>query len=207
MDEILVLLLKRKAQIEPIRISTIDIGDILEMSQQNASRRLIALEKDGKILRRDGKISVTKKGVEDAALEYHKLKEVFEGSRSSIEFYGIVKNGLGEGKYYVKKYSKRIYEKIGFEPYPGTINIQLETGSLLNRSILQEKEPIIIDEFNENGRVYGGLFLYRCKVNDYDAFIIVPLRTHHSSEILELIAGRRLRERLGRGRVRIKLED
>ena len=52
MDEILVLLLKRRAHIKPVKVTTSELGSEVRMSQQNASRRLAELEKKGYLKRR-----------------------------------------------------------------------------------------------------------------------------------------------------------
>lgn len=206
MDEILLLLVEKKANRNPTAISTTEIGKLLGMSQQNVSRRLICLEKDGKIIRKNGKVLVTKKGEEEITEIYSKLKNIFERKAEYLEFSGKIVDGLGEGKYYVQQYAKKIKEKIGYAPYPGTLNIKLDEESLVKRQLLREIEPITIDEFEESGRKYGGLFLYKCKVNGYSSAIVIPLRTHHGSEILELIADKRLKEKLGKGKIVVRLE-
>ncbi len=206
MDEILLLLLEKKANHNPIAISTTEIGKMLGMSQQNISRRLIFLEKEGKIIRKNGKILVSKKGEEEIIEVYSKLRYIFERKKEYLEFGGRIIDGLGEGKYYVRQYAKKIKEKIGYAPYPGTLNVALDEESLVKRQLLREIEPITIDGFEESGRKYGGLFLYKCNINGYDSAIVIPLRTHHGTEILELIADRRLREKLGKGKVIIRLE-
>ncbi len=206
MDEILLVLMKRKAHTAPVRISTTEIGAILGMSQQNASRRILYLEREGKIIKKDGKILITKTGMEEVADLYSILKGIFEKRTETLELNGDIVDGLGEGKYYVQKYSKKIKEKLGIGPYPGTLNIKLDKESLLKRQLLREIEPIIIDGFEESGRKYGGLFAYRCEINGYDAAIVIPLRTHHGSEILELIADKRLKEKLGKGKIVVRLE-
>ena len=47
----------------------------------------------------------------------------------SVTLEGTVFTGLGEGAYYISKeaYRKQFTEKLGFEPYPGTLNLKLST--------------------------------------------------------------------------------
>ena len=77
----------------------------------------------------------------------------------------------------------------------------------MKRQLLREMEPIVVEEFEESGRRYGGLFIYKCQVNKYDCAIVIPLRTHHGIDVLEIIARERLKEKLGKGKIHIKLVD
>ncbi len=55
------------------------------------------------------------------------LKWYLEGKEAqTIEFEGEVVSGLFEGAYYISKegYHRQIVEKLGFEPFPGTLECQ-----------------------------------------------------------------------------------
>ncbi len=45
----------------------------------------------------------------------------------SITLEGTVFTGLGEGAYYIgrESYRQQFVEKLGFDPYPGTLNLKL----------------------------------------------------------------------------------
>jgi CTP-dependent riboflavin kinase len=47
----------------------------------------------------------------------------------SVTLEGTVFTGLGEGAYYISKetYLKQLTEKLGFEPYLGTLNLKLSS--------------------------------------------------------------------------------
>lgn len=186
MDEILLLLLRRGAHIKPFRMTTSEIGAQTGMSQQNASRKLLALEEAGYISRSKDGILLSKKAYDELAADYVVLKSVFEGKRLEIE--GRITKGLGEGGFYVSMdgYRNQIKEKLGFDPFPGTLNIAVDE-AWKKQSLLQ-LEPIIISGFRDHDRTYGDLFAYPCKLGAHDCAIIVPLRTHHGPEIIELIS-------------------
>ncbi len=186
MDEILLLLLRRGAHIKPFRMTTSEIGAQTGMSQQNASRKLLALEEAGYISRSKDGILLEKKAYDELAADYVVLKSVFEGKRLEIE--GRITKGLGEGGFYVSMdgYRKQIKEKLGFDPFPGTLNITVDE-AWKKQSLLQ-LEPIIISGFRDRDRTYGDLFAYPCRLGDHDCAIIVPLRTHHGPDIIELIS-------------------
>ena len=46
---------------------------------------------------------------------------------TSIEFRRKIVSGMGEGAYYMslKGYRNQFIEKLGYEPYPGTLNVKL----------------------------------------------------------------------------------
>jgi riboflavin kinase len=124
MDEILLLLLKKGARKKPVKLTTAEVGEAAGMSQQSASRRLLSLEEDGMIERGQDGIALTKKANREIAGEYAALRAVFE---EKLEISGTVETGIGEGKYYLALdgYRKQMKEKLGFEPFPGTLNIRL----------------------------------------------------------------------------------
>ena len=116
---------------------------------------------------------------------------------------GTVVSGEGEGSYYLslEGYRKQIKEKLGFDPYPGTLNVLLTPESLEKRALLYLRRAITISGFEEGGRRYGEVLAYPAQVNSFwPAAIIIPLKTHHPPSIVEVIAPVKLRDRL-------KLED
>lgn len=208
MDEILLLLLRKGAHRTPLRLTTGDIGLEAGMSQQNASARLIQLEKDGLIERGKDGISLTKTGYGSLASGYADLKSAFEGGK--IEFEGVITKGLGEGGYYVSMdgYSRQMKEKLGFAPFPGTLNLKLDAEGALKRQQLVRKEPVIIGGFRDEKRTYGDLFAYRCTIEGEECAIIVPIRTHHGPEIIELVCPFNVKKKLGKkdgDRVRVSI--
>jgi len=196
MDEMLLLLLRHGAHLGPVRITSTELGAQLSMSQQNASRRLLALERGGFVERRDGGIQLTKKGHGELAGLYSALKAAFEGDRIEIE--GTVVSGLGEGRYYLSLpgYKNQIKQKLGFLPYPGTLNIRLGAADLWKRQHILRLDPVIIKGFRDEKRTYGDLFAYGCTLEGVECAVLVPLRTHHGADILEVIARWELKRKL-----------
>lgn len=198
MDDILLLLLRMGAHSRPLIMTTSELGSLCSMSQQNASRKLARLAKEGYLERgRDG-ILLTKKAYDESAGLYASLRGVFEGSRLDIE--GTIVRGLGEGKFYMSLpgYRKQIKRKLGFDPFPGTLNIRLDAGQGWKRRQLLENEPIVISGFRGKGRTFGDLFAYRCVLGGKKGAVIVPLRTHHGVDILEIISSFDAKKALGK---------
>ncbi len=135
-----------------ITISTIKFGEILGLSQQSGSRRINALIELNWIKREtDGKsqtISITKEGTNVMLTVYKNLKSLLE----SILIVGEVVEGMHEGGYYVaiQGYYDQFKEKLGFEPYIGTLNLLLtDTTNTILREKLQNISPVIIEGFKD----------------------------------------------------------
>lgn len=188
MDELLILLLKKGAHNRPVLISTTDIGAALGLSQQSASRLLILLEKEQKISRDRNHIQLTKKGFDELTKDYIHLKQAFEPQ--ALVLHGIITSGLGEGRYYISLpgFRKQFYEKLGFDPFLGTLNVTIDQKEVEKRVLVREREPMVIKGWKEKDRTFGDVFAYKCRIDHIDGALIIPLRTHHGPEILELIA-------------------
>jgi riboflavin kinase len=194
MDELLLFLLKKGANKRAIRLTTTEISGEMGMSQQNVSRRLKILEDGGEITRERGGISISGKGIEGIK----DLRAVLENAFSAkIKIYGKVVGGLGEGRFYLSQqgYIRQMKEKLGFDPYPGTLNIKLDRVGVEKRRRLLAMDPIIIEGFVKAERKFGDLFAYRAKIDGEASAILVPLRTHHGSDTLEIASADNLRKR------------
>ncbi|MHA1657983.1 MAG: DUF120 domain-containing protein, partial [Promethearchaeota archaeon] len=116
-------LCKQVNEKQVIIISSVEFSKILNVSQQTASRRIQNLEKLGWIKRRINgklqKIIITKRGSNIMLEMYKNLKKILE----DILIVGEVTEGMNEGRYYVsiKGYYDQFIEKLGFNPYKGTL--------------------------------------------------------------------------------------
>jgi riboflavin kinase len=197
MDELLLFLLKKGAHRSALGLTTSDIGADLGMSQQNVSRKLRLLEDEGKITRERSGIRISEQGV----LELKELQASLENAFSAnLEIVGRIVDGLGEGKFYLSQdgYRKQIKGKLGFDPYPGTLNIRIEKDDVEKRRRLLALDPLIIEGFVKEGRRFGDLLAYLADVEGRECAILVPLRTHHGSDVLEIAASVNLKKELGK---------
>ncbi|MHA1916767.1 MAG: DUF120 domain-containing protein [Candidatus Ranarchaeia archaeon] len=183
-----------------IIISTNELSRILNCSQQTASRRLQELEKDHLITRQinsDGQlIRLTKDSTDTIRKQFMKLKSIFEPiDQKPIQISGYVTSGLGEGAYYmsIEEYWVQIEEKIGFEPYHGTLNIRLNIEEYDIFHELRNHHPIIIKGFKKEQRSFGSLTCYPAQILDVKGALIFAERTSHGSNIIEFIAPINLR--------------
>jgi len=186
------------------RLKQAEVARDTGMSQQSISRLLRTLEDRGLITRivkgRGEYVEVTGEGLrmveEMAGLVLGLLKE----EKNIMVLEGVVVSGLGEGRYYISLpyYSGMIQKLLGFKPYPGTLNVRLTGDSVWKRRQLNAYRSLYIPGFRDEKRVYGGAWLFKAKINGYEpAGIVIPERTSHGSEIIELVAPDYLRSVLG----------
>jgi riboflavin kinase len=104
---------------------------------------------------------------------------------------GKVASGLGEGQRYIsmEDYRSQLQRKLGFDPFPGTLNLRLEAPLLL-----PEEKAIIIEGFISAGRSYGSCKCYPCEVGGLKCAIVRPDRSAYPGTLIEIIAPVSLRE-------------
>lgn len=200
-------LLQRGAHYNFIVITTSDLGKDIKRSQQAASRHLLDLENAGYIERlRKGqtfRIKITNRGYSEIESLYSTLKSAIESIPFSIDFEGTVVSGMGEGAYYMslEGYRKQFKEKLGFEPYPGTLNVKLIDQIFMNaRREIGRYPSVFINGFSDNMRTYGWVKCYKANINKgavNNAAALVLERTHYDDSMLEIIAPICLKEAIG----------
>lgn len=108
------------------------------------------------------------------------------------EIGGTVVKGLGEGSYYIKKYSSQIKKATGSEPYPGTLNLK---ASQVEMDWIRSNNGIGVCGFENGERSYGEIKLIECRVQEHYCWVVVPERGHYR-DVVELISPLDLREEL-----------
>ncbi len=186
-----------------IRTSTTELAKTLNASQQTASRHLIELEKKGYIAEQTSfkgiEVRVTDKGMDELRRVYLQLKAMIEGPNTII-IEGIVFSGLGEGAYYVsqREYNRQFERKIGFEPYPGTLNLKLFPAEIVKKKELETYPPILVKGFERQKRQFGDVRCYLITINDkVEGAAIMINRTHYDDSVIEVIAPTHLKSKLG----------
>lgn len=192
--KILIVLAEKGALEKNITIKTADLGKALNIPQQTVSRLLIKLTKQGLTTRVEGirgyLIKITPEGKKLLQNLNFDLNRIFKKSKE-ILIKGRIVDGLKDGRYYLSlnQYVKNIEKKLGFKPYPGTLNIRLtDTEDIEIKERLQRMNGINVEGFKQGNRVFGSIKCFRCRVNGIQASIIIPERSHYGSEILELIS-------------------
>lgn len=198
-------LLKLGASKTAIKISTNDLAEETGASQQSASRHLRVLEGMGLIERdvgADGShIRITNRGMAKLEAVLDELAWHIEGEESEvIRLEGAVVSGLFEGAYYISKegYSKQIKDKLGFDPFPGTLNVMIKQGEMEKRGRIERRNGVILEGFREEDRAYGAARCYRLTIGgEVEGALIVAERSSHEDNVLEIIAPVYLRRELG----------
>ena len=189
-----------------LKVSCAGLGDALDASTQTASRRLQRLEDAGLLDRdvvSDGQwVEVTDAGERELRREYEEYHRLFE-SPSSLRLVGHVTSGMGEGRHYISLsgYMAQFAERLGYEPFAGTLNVELTEESVRVRPRMSALDAVPIDGWEDDERTFGPATCYAATLvadgERYDpVHIIVPERTHHDESQLEVIAPVKLRDEL-----------
>ena len=178
-----------------VPITTSSLGKSINKSQQAASKHLMELEANGYVerLRSGQKVSVriTTKGHSEMIKISSVLKSSLESVPVHLEFRGTIISGMGEGAYYMsmKGYTKQFKTKLGYVPFPGTLNVKLkDKESIEAKRSLDAYTTILVDGFSDGKRTYGWVKCYPAKINGINAALILLERTHHDDSIIELIS-------------------
>jgi riboflavin kinase len=184
-------------------LSSRELGDALEMSQQSASKRILELL-DEKLITRDlgarkQRIKLTPRGVDELKQEYSEYRRVFEVN-DQITLHGTVVDGLGEGRYYIcqEEYMNQFETKLGFRPFEGTLNVTVDKEDLNKLDIIRSTSGAVIEGFMTDGRTFGRVIAHRAKIKNIDCAIVIPERSHYDSTI-EIVCQYHLRRTLSIG--------
>src|SRR4030065_2342538 len=187
------------------KISTEYLAEKLGIAQQTASRYLIELERKGWIKRtikpEGSLIKIDDTGIRELQKLHSNLKLWIEAAYPpSVTLEGTVFTGLGEGAYYTSKegYRKQFIAKLGFAPYPGTLNLKLSADYDLKSRIELEAYPAVeIQGFKNEDRTFGTVKCYPAVIgNKVKGALISALRGHYDSSVMEIIAPVNLRKQL-----------
>ncbi len=184
----------------PVVVTSGEVGERLGVSQQAAARYLVELERRGLVVRslanRRQRLQLTPAAMELLRAEYRDYRRLFEGpARATIS--GEVASGLGEGRYYLSQpgYVVQFTERLGYSPYPGTLNVRVRASESRRLAVLRDWNGLRIDGFEAGGRTFGGATCYPAKLNGRRCHLIRPDRSHYQ-DVIEFVAPERLRSRL-----------
>lgn len=187
------------------RISTAYLAEKMRVSQQTASRSLIELEKKGWIERtitpKGCLIKLSEAGVTQLQKLHSMLRLIMEATYPpSLTLEGTVFTGLGEGAYYISlpNYRRQFIEKLGFDPFPGTLNLKLTSEyDIRTRKELEAYPGIEIEGFRNKTRTYGPGKCYPAIINNaVKGAVVFAFRTHYDHSVIEVIAPVSLRNKL-----------
>jgi len=113
----------------------------------------------------------------------------------TLEFSGTVFSGRSEGQKFIKLpwVKRQIQEKMGFNPYPGTLNLRLFEESAERRKLLVSAEGMRICPTEG----YCNGLLFKARIGDLECAVVVPQVEGYTLDVLEVIASVNLKEKLG----------
>lgn len=191
-------LLLKGAKDNFIEFTSTDIGIEINKSQQAASKVILELQ-ELKYVERVKKghgylIRVTDEGFSTVKRMSEFLYMALNSSPGNVHFSGTLVSGMGEGKYYMslEGYRKQFEKKIGYIPFPGTLNIRIvDALSLENREKIESFRYYFVDGFSDSKRTYGWVKCYPVIINGNEKIrsdLLILERTHHDNNMLEIIA-------------------
>ena len=188
-----------------VHISSTALAEMLDISQQSASRKLIELENsnyiDRKLAQGGQIVGIKSSGITALKKEFTEYQLIF-GNLDKVKINGILEKGLGEGGYYISKegYMKQFKKILSWAPYKGTFNIRLDESQVPKVEAIKAAEGILIEGFEQEGRSFGKAWIFKCTLKGNGnliekAAIIAPKRTHYKN-VVELISPHFIREKL-----------
>jgi riboflavin kinase, archaea type len=111
-----------------------------------------------------------------------------------IVFVGTVFSGEGRGKKFVELpwFRRQVEQKLGFSPYPGTLNLRLMDKNVEKRRLLETSGGLTV---TPQAGYYSGV-LFRAAIEGLDCAVVIPIMPNYPNDVLEVIAPVYLREHL-----------
>jgi len=111
-----------------------------------------------------------------------------------ISLNGKVFSGQGEGEKFARLpwFKKQLEEKLGFSPYPGTLNIKLSRDSVKLKKLLRKAKSIQICPIE--GFCQGVSF--KAHLCGLECAIIIPKIANYPADVIEVVAQTNLRKKL-----------
>lgn len=107
---------------------------------------------------------------------------------------------MGKGRYYVghPEYQKKFAERLGYVPYPGTLNIKLEDSAIVRRlRELRSKDGIKVVGFTLGGESFSSLNCFDGDMSGEKITLLFIDVTYYNETVAELISPTYLRGKLG----------
>jgi riboflavin kinase len=111
-----------------------------------------------------------------------------------IELAGRVFAGQGEGKKYVALpwVKQQIKEKLGLNPYPGTLNLQLDAENMKCRVRLEKEAKLRL--CHSEGYCTG--LLFKASLDGVACGVVIPQVENYPENVLEIVASVNLKQEL-----------
>ncbi len=200
-QELLLLLAQKGGAAHSVGATTVALAKELGASQQTVSRWMLELEREGKIVRTPLGARLSQSAHGELKALHARLAEMFSKKSGEIFLEGKLVSGFGDGGYYLSLggYRRQFEKKLGFAPFPGTLNVFLSSADDLRaRAELDAKSGIPISGFSSRERKFGPAKCFKAEINSKaPCAVIIPSRSHYGNETLEIMAPQNLRKTLG----------
>lgn len=109
---------------------------------------------------------------------------------------GKVESGLGKGKYYMSKkvYQEAFKQKIGFIPFPGTLNLKVDEES--RKRFEKNTKTIKLRDIRDGDKKLSDVDITPCMINNIECGLLNLEITDHPYSTAEVIAPVKLRNEL-----------
>ena len=188
---------------KPVKIDRVLIASNLEVSAWTLSKWLRRVVEEGYVETfskgRGKKYLLTRKGMQLLETFTKDLSTYLQG-RKRIVLVGQVFKGLGEGSYYMSlsEYREWFRRILGFEPYPGTLNVRLDDDSISKRKELETFEADVIPAIQRGGVYYCSAKVFKAVINrSIEVGIVIPEKSVYGPDVIEIVAKNCLRDELG----------
>jgi riboflavin kinase len=111
-----------------------------------------------------------------------------------ILFSGTLISGSGGGRKYVElEWVKRqVKDKLGFDPYPGTLNLRLDSENVKRRVVLEKNARLRL--CHSEGYCTG--LLFKAALDDLPCGVVIPQIENYPENVLEIVASENLKQEL-----------
>ncbi|MEM2971923.1 MAG: DUF120 domain-containing protein [Candidatus Bathyarchaeia archaeon] len=107
---------------------------------------------------------------------------------------GKIFSGTGEGAKFVSLpwVKRQIIEKLGFEPYLGTLNIKLSKNYTNLKEHLKKAKPI---EISPRKNFCRGICFKACLMDNLKCAVVIPAVAGYPEDVIEILAPVNLRDK------------
>jgi riboflavin kinase len=111
-----------------------------------------------------------------------------------VELNGKVFSGQGEGRTFLELpwVKQQIKNKLGFTPYPGTLNLRLSEENAKRRKMLEEA-PVLKVRPSEG---YCTGLIYKAAIGNVECGVVIPEIKGYPHNVLEVVAPTNLKRKL-----------
>lgn len=116
----------------------------------------------------------------------------------TIALKGKLVSGKEEGRYFLSKeeYRKQFVNKMGIDPYEGTLNVKLDEESVKKFKTIRKKNGIIIEGFREGEQKFSPVNSFKAEINGTKSALVIPEKSDYE-KTAEFISNTNFRKKMG----------